>query len=139
MPTIDIPDKICPHCGGIRWRTEYRKKPTKTDPNKKLIRYRCVVQSQERVDRWIKNNIDKYKSITRNRNKKRVGYYTTPEFKEYYRQRAKRESSTASDNFIKAKIMKSVQGISRSDISQKLINVTRKHLLLTRKLKQLQK
>ena len=26
MPTIDIPDKICPHCGGTSWKIEYRKK-----------------------------------------------------------------------------------------------------------------
>ena len=26
MPTIDIPDKICSHCGGIRWVTYQRTK-----------------------------------------------------------------------------------------------------------------
>lgn len=136
MPTIDIPDKICPHCGGTKWRTEYRKRPTKANPDKKVIRYRCVIRGKERSDRWTENNPDKWKSYTRRQ--KLDGYWRTPKMKEYFRLKAKRESEAASDNFIKAMIMKRVEGISRSDIPQKLIDATRNHLLLTRQLNQLQ-
>lgn len=41
MPTIDIPDKICPHCGGIRWSVRYHKK------SKNNTRYTCVVKISE--------------------------------------------------------------------------------------------
>jgi hypothetical protein len=136
MPTIDIPDRICPHCGGTKWSTEYRKKPTKANPDKKVIRYRCAIRGKERYDKWTENNPDKWKSYTRRQ--KLDGYWRTPKMKEYYRLKAKRESETASDNFIKAMVMKSVEGISRSDISQKLIDITRKHLLLIRQLNQLE-
>ena len=140
MPTIDIPDKICPHCGGIRWKTEYRKRPTKNDPNKRIIRYRCSVKGDERNKKWVKKNPDKVKMRQLSRAKVLTanGYWKTPKMKERYRLKAKRQSDAASDNFIKAMIMKSVEGISRSDIPQKLIDITRKHLLLVRQLNQLE-
>jgi hypothetical protein len=138
MPTIDIPDKICPHCGGIRWVLENRKKPTKSDPNKRIIRYRCVIRGKERYIRWVENNPDRYKSYSSV--KKPDGYYRTAKMKEHYRLKAKRESDTLADNFIYREILKSpyMKGLKRSDIPQKLIDVTRKQLLLTRQLKQLQ-
>lgn len=40
---LDIPDKICPHCGGTKWRAE--KYPCSTNPN--AFRYRCVKQQNE--------------------------------------------------------------------------------------------
>lgn len=136
MPTIDIPGKICPHCGGVRWKIEYQKKPTKADPNKRIIRYRCSVKGDERSKRWVEKNPDRWKSYCKR--KKPDGYWRTPKMRERHRLKAKRESEAASDNFIKATIMKSVEGISRSDIPQKLIDITRKHLLLTRQLNQLE-
>ena len=134
MATIDIPDKICPHCSGIRWIIEYEKKPTKVNPDNRIIKYRCVVRAKERHRRWTERHPDRWKSYCIRPN----GYYRTPKMKEHYRLKAKRESEGAHDNFIKAMIMKSVEGISRSDIPQKLIDITRKHLLLTRQLNQLE-
>ena len=140
MPTIDIPDKICSCCGGTRWKTEYRKRPTKDDPNKRIIRYRCSVKGNKRSNEWMKKNPDKVKMWYLSRDKVRTanGYWRTPKMKERHRLKAKKQSDAASDNFIKTKIMKRVEGISRSDIPQKLIDITRKHLLLVRQLNQLE-
>lgn len=41
MPTIDIPDKICPCCGGIRWTVR------KNYASKDGIRYECNVKVNE--------------------------------------------------------------------------------------------
>ncbi len=129
MPTIDIPDKICSHCGGIRWVIEKEKRPYYI-----RTRYRCATKEKERHDLWVKKNLDKIKSYSRKKQQRPEGYYKTSKMKEHYRLKAKRESETLHDNFIKNKIMKSVEGISRSDIPQKLIDITRKHLLLIRQL-----
>lgn len=137
MATIDIPDKICPHCGGTKWKTEYRKKPTKADPDKTLIRYRCAIRGKERLDRWAENNPDRWKSYPK-RNKP-AGYYKTPERREQGRLKTKRESDNLEDNFIKRMIMGNLKDISRSEIPQKLIGIKRTQLLLSRQLKQLQK
>ena len=139
MPTIDIPDKICPHCGGTKWRTEYRKKPTKADPDKKLIRYRCAVKGKERHDRWAENHPDRWKSYS-NR-KKPEGYYKTPKELERARLKAKRESDNLEDNYIYRMILTRHHRdeLKRSDIPQKLIDLKRAQLLLTRQLKQLEK
>ena len=140
MATIEIPDRICPHCGGIKWKTEYRKKPTKANPDKKVIRYRCVKKGNERSAKWQLNNPDKVKEHSNRYKKERRanGYYKTPKERERSRLKAEIESGSLHDNFIKKKIMRSVSGISRSDIPQKLIDITRKHLLLIRQAKQLE-
>jgi rRNA maturation protein Nop10 len=139
MATIDIPDKICPHCGGTKWKTEYRKKPTKADPDKKLIRYRCAVKGKERLDRWSENNPDRWKNYPKR--KKPEGYYKTPERREQARLKAKKESDNLEDNFIYRMILTRhhKDELKRSDIPQKLIDLKRKQLLLTRQLKQLEK
>ncbi len=42
MPTIDIPDKICPHCGGTKWYTNN-------------IRYWCYSRRNENMKSLFKN------------------------------------------------------------------------------------
>jgi rRNA maturation protein Nop10 len=151
MPTIDIPGKICPHCGGTRWKTENRKKPTKANPEKRIIRYRCAEKSAEREKRWRDNNLDKiqeyWRICSREKNKERTesGYWMTPKMRERYRIKAKRDSDTLPDHFVRNIIVqvnnstKSNIKLTSSDIPQKLIDIKRKQLLLTRQLKQLEK
>ena len=151
MPTIDIPDRICPHCGGTKWKTEYRKKPTKANPEKRTIRYRCAEKSAEREKRWRLNNLDKIQEYCRIRSREKdkertaSGYWKTPKMRESYRIRAKRKSETLPDHFVRNMIVqvnnkaKSNIKLNSSDIPQKLIDIKRKQLLLTRQLKQLQK
>ena len=142
MATIDIPDKICPHCGGTKWKTEYRKKPTKANPDKKVIRYRCAKKGDERNVRWKLNNPDRARehSARHCKNRRAKGYYKTPKEQERARLKAKRESDTLADNFIYRTILSSsdMKDIKRPEIPQKLIDIKRKQLSLTRKLKQLE-
>lgn len=51
MPTVIIPDKICPHCGGIEWIEilDGRNKIVK-------IQYRCVVKNRESVKKYRKGH-----------------------------------------------------------------------------------
>jgi len=49
MPTIDIPDKICPHCGGIRWIVYSEKAPTKDNPDKRRTKYTCWIKQLKRL------------------------------------------------------------------------------------------
>lgn len=144
MPTIDIPDRICPHCGGIRWRVQPEKRPTKADPNKIRIKYICSKKANERTHKWWTNNSDK-KEISKRKyqqrkHQQRKKYYYTPIVKESARLRAKKESDTLSDNYVYKMIFWSptMNGLKRSDIPQKLIDSTRKNLLLKRQLKQLE-
>ena len=142
MPTIDIPDKICSHCGGTKWKTEYRKKPTKADPDKKVIRYRCAKKGDERNYRWKLNHPTKSKEheLRNSRNRRANGYYKTPKEQERARLKSKRESDVLADNFIYRSILLSpgMENVKRPEIPQKLIDIKRKQLLLTRKLKQLE-
>lgn len=142
MPTIDIPDKICPHCGGTRYMTENRKKPTRSNPNNVIIRYRCVVKSNERVAKWAMNNFDKYKAYRKNYIPlpKPEGYWKTPKMKEHYRLKSKRESEQLTDNFVKNKILGHSGSLARTnlsfkDITPELIELKRKQIQLYRQLK----
>jgi hypothetical protein len=48
MPTIEIPDKICSHCGGTRWYVYYENHPLKKDPTNKRLRYKCTKKKIEK-------------------------------------------------------------------------------------------
>ena len=48
MPTIDIPDKICPHCNGTKWDISIRKESN-------TLRYRCTRKVREYRSKRIKN------------------------------------------------------------------------------------
>jgi len=52
---VNIPGKICPHCGETKWRAESY--PSASNPN--AFRYRCVKQSNE----WSKISRDKKKLL----------------------------------------------------------------------------
>lgn len=141
MPTIDIPDKICSHCGGTKWKTEYRK--SAKDPEIKTLVYRCSKKGDERNYKWKHNNPEKARehNIKSCRNRRANGYYKSEKERERNRQRGKTESSELSDNYVYRMIFNApdTKELTRSDIPQKLIDIKRKQLLLTRQLKQLQK
>ena len=48
MAIVDIPARVCPHCGGTRWSVEPK--------NTGFVRYRCPVLAQERRKRWKAKN-----------------------------------------------------------------------------------
>lgn len=135
MPTIDIPDKICPHCGGIRWTSEYKTLAS----GEKVLRYRCSVRAVERSNKWKLNNPDNVREHNIKSCKKRRanGYYKTPKEQERSRLRAKRERDVLNNNYVYRRILTDpeMKEISRTDIPQELIEMKRKELLLTRQIK----
>jgi tRNA nucleotidyltransferase/poly(A) polymerase len=138
MATLIISDKICSHCGGNKWIIEYRKRPTKANPDNKTLRYRCSVKSDERSKRWKFNNPDKVKKYVQL--PKPDGYWKTPKMKEHYRLKSKRESEQLTDNFVKNKILGKSGSLAREmlsfkDITQELVEIKRKSILLNRQLK----
>ena len=137
MPTVIIPNKICPHCGGNRYIIEKVKKPRKSNPDYVRTRYRCVVKSNERSYKWAANNPDKVK---RYKKPKPDGYWKTPKMKERYRLKSKRESEQLTDNFVKNILLGKSGSLAREmlsfkDIPQKLVEIKRKSILLNRQLK----
>lgn len=139
MATVVIPDKICPHCNGNKWRIEYK---TLAAGNKVPV-YRCAVRAIERSNRWKSLHSDNVrehniKSCKRRREK---GYFKTPKERERSRLITKKERDELSDNYIYRLIFNDpeIKNLKRSDVPQKLIETKRMQLLLTRQLKQLQK
>jgi len=152
MPTIDIPDKICPHCGGTRWyqkmrngyiinycnnkRIEATKRYEKNHPEKKTERrHKYYLKHKEkelsRSIKWQKDNPEKYKPV---REKANLKYRISKKGKSkiYKRDKSYRESIT--DAYIKRlAIQKS--NLSYSDVPQELIELKRKQLLLIRQIR----
>jgi len=135
MPTVEIPDKICPHCGGIRWRIEHK---TLAAGNKVEV-YRCAVRAIERSNKWKSRhpeNVREHniKSCKRRREK---GYFKTPKEKERNRIRTRKEAETLCDNYVQKLIFSSpdMKDLSRSEIPQELIETKRKQLLLKRQIR----
>jgi hypothetical protein len=134
MPTIDIPDKICPHCGGIRWKIEHEKRKYGI-----RTRYRCTKKEDERNKKWREKNLEKVREYNKKSCKKRreQGYYKNFKVKEYARLKSKKESDTLANNFIYRMLLNSPDSrdINRSEIPQQLVEIKRKQLLLTRQIK----
>lgn len=163
MPTIDIPDKICSHCGGTRWYYDPKK-------NKHI----CNKKREDQYNSWKSRNIEKF------REKRRIYYHTKIDKVAYYERtrkialanpkkqheyklkysrskkgklkrkeyillhreqiilgkyKAKEKAKlTLSDSYIKELIIQNTNLLVR-DVSQELIELKRKQLLLTRQIK----
>ena len=138
MPTIDIPDKICPCCGGTMWRIELRYGKHNTS-NK--VRYRCNFQSKQRNRKYYHSNVEECRAYNR---KRYAETERTPERRQYENQKRKEYSQNLTDTQVKRMIVSSINQnskdvkVSFDSIPQKFIDIKRKQLLLTRQLKQLQ-
>lgn len=76
MPTIDIPDRICPHCGGTKWYLRVYKKLNKLGhPYQTYICKPCDLASSKQ---WSQNNVERSKEIKQKSYAKLKG---TEEFK----------------------------------------------------------
>jgi|APGre2960657404_1045060.scaffolds.fasta_scaffold55646_2 hypothetical protein len=139
MPTIDIPDKICPHCGGIRWN----RPPSKN-------KYTCVVWLQEQHKSYYQKNADKVKARTR---RNEIKYYADPvmkqrltarinkwrkehpdKVKKYKNKSDDRIRHSLADEYVKRLIVQRTT-LKYGDIGQELIEIKRKQLTLKRKIK----
>jgi hypothetical protein len=121
MPTIDIPDKICFHCGGTKWyqyparnklyyRCFYKRKDTnQIHKEKHRIKTGKEIAYKRRVDRKINNN--------------------------YFIQQEKKVRDTLPDHYVKNILSRKHTGLKSKDIPQDLIELKRKQLTLTRKIK----
>jgi hypothetical protein len=150
MPTINIPDKICPHCGGIKWHIAYRKY--------KNPQYTCFILLREREKKRYLANPEPYKQRAKQATS-RLWLIRDPEVLEkryakqaewrknnpdkvraYKRKAEKKIRTSMNDEYIKRQIIQldGFEHFSFNNIPQKLIDLKRKQLLLTRQLKQLQ-
>ena len=68
MPTIDIPDKICPHCGGTKWFIVYQ-----TYKDKVYTVKTCSVRKKETDKKWISDNRERC-CLIHKRSKDKVRY-----------------------------------------------------------------
>lgn len=73
MPTVDIPDKICSHCGDTKWYYLAKRKT-----------YTCIKLLNERNNKWRKSNIDHF------REKRRKYFHTKVDKAECYRKARER-------------------------------------------------
>jgi len=65
MPTIDIRDKICPHCGGIRWVTYERAKFLASGERKIYTFYICAKKNTENGSKWRKTHREHHRKTAR--------------------------------------------------------------------------
>jgi len=155
MPTIDIPDKICSHCGGIRWYVYVNKKGytkhscfLKITENRKA--WRQSPKGKEFMNSYFKTEAGK---------KHREKYEAKPSTKElrsklallqYHKEKAnnpekvknrrnkdnKKLREKLTDGMIKHYIVRSYNEsqLNHLDIPQELIEIKRKQLLLIRQI-----
>lgn len=102
---MDIPDKICPHCGGTKWYVFNQDGYTK---------FYCNLKKLETHKRFRRNNPEKHK---------------------VYRRKSGREKSIKLTNsYLKERIIFKTE-LSFKDVSPDLVELKRKQLLLTRQIK----
>lgn len=162
MPTVDIPDKICSHCGGITYRVQYHGKYTShicilkvkeyRNSYNKLNRQKILQDHKKRhllSERHIKavkrrqdlqetkyktcKTCNKIKSVSKFR---KVSKYVYDYQCNSCRNKKKfiRDCTNLKDVYIKA-CLKWGTDLSSKDIPQELIEIKRKQLILTRKIK----
>jgi hypothetical protein len=158
MPTIDIPDKICPHCGGTKYYHRVYKRISKiTGRNYEFHECRnCnnkgsrnwAINNESKVKKnkekcYLKYKEDPLKKKKRAQNAKnyRQTIKDSPEHKEKIKKYCKKAfqilKNSLSDRYIKDRLVIEAgkKVIERHEIPQELIELKRKQLLLKRKIK----
>lgn len=140
MPTIDIPDKICKHCGGTKWYFSnvkshilycflLRKETVKASYEKHKSDPYIIASKKARLRKWKDNNREHIRAYEIDYNKKSNVKL------ECRRRSAKKMIDNLEDQYIKSLLIaKSPVKLSKKDIPQKLIELERSQLLLKRKL-----
>jgi len=139
MSIIDIPDKICPHCGGTRW--SIRKEKIKDEIK---YRYRCPSQENESKKRRIEKIPNFYKDLYKRRGKElrnkyvSRGYFQSEKYKNRESKRVKKQRDNLTDTYIKSLILNDINRlvINASEIPLNLVELKRKQIQLYRQLKQ---
>ena len=138
MAVINIPDKICSHCGGTKWSVENRKNPTKAEPDRRTIRYRCVTRALERRKKWNAVHPERVKEYLCQRDVKRraEGYWTTPKMQAYFRSREQYYRDVITDKYIRYLWRKNPEHKNHI-LTEEELHIYRTHLITQRQLKQL--
>lgn len=156
MPTIDIPDKICPHCNGTRWyviKHTNGKFHVKTCFYKLAERrkaFRATPKGKEFTNNYFKTpagikHREKYtkkESTKKLRAQLAINQYhrdknkDLEKIKERKRVSSRKSIQKLTDSVIKRYIAREYSYIEYSDVTPELIELKRKQLLLKRKIKQ---
>lgn len=119
MPTIDIPDKICPHCNGTLWYY------TSSAPNS----YQCSSKRKTWMKNWRSNNSEHVR-------KYKLNYDKTEKGKAAKKRRSAYAINELRDYYVRAVVSANpILKLSKEDIPQKLIDIEKKNLALKRELK----
>ena len=152
MPAINIPDKICPHCGDTKWY----KFNVKTKSSISIV-YRCVKRvldtnkKSNRDSLSAKRALDKYRKTDKFK-LVQDAYYASNKEKIIERNKDWRSKNKTrynesvniskkvyidnlTDYYIKELLTKRQPELGYSDIPQELVDLKRKQLLLTRQIK----
>ena len=164
MPTVDIPDKICPHCGGTRWYIETKRWKKTSGEIMTKTNYICSLKRRE----WDRSYTERNREVKKRINKKTyLKRMSTPEGKnlsrlwgknsrlnkerkhnyykkyrnkdlEHYNQLSKKNKrkiiDTLSSGYITDLLTKR-NLLKANDVPQDLVELKRKQLILTRKIK----
>jgi hypothetical protein len=160
MPTIDIPDKICPHCGGTRWYftkrgylcylRNYEQNKRRYIKNREqclLNRKQWAEENKEKVKvhkkKCYEKNKQKYFLLTKkwnekHKNKRKLYEVISRERNKESRQiYTKKRVELLPDGYVINQIIRKKYRdcLKSSDIPQDLIELKRKQLTLTRQIK----
>ena len=168
MPTIDIPDKICLHCGGIRWVTYQRTKTLASGERKAYTFYTCSKKGYENGKKWRKTHIEHYRRTAKDYVK--IKRKIDEAFRIKDRERKKdyyQENKERIDNYKKGWIARNIEkeraygrkaakkgstnlssnylrslliqlGVEKEDITDDILNKYKTYLLTFRQLKQIE-
>jgi hypothetical protein len=155
MPTIEIPDKICSHCGGNKWIVYYRQYKTST-----YTKYKCSLKSNEQTKKYRENHPEKTRisnKLSREKYKDKYvvkqkltqkAYYLRNKnlviqrssewkinnlltFKKARQKIDKKACLNLTERYIKS-LLSDDGTIKYNDVPQELIELKRKQLILTR-------
>jgi len=127
MPIINIPEKVCLHCGGTEW---YARKVFRKKTQSEGYRYVCNLKKTEIIKEWVKKNPEKY---AKGRKKVRLDI----NYKEKSSVYQKTNVQTLSDRYIVSTIITAAKArgvLYKKDIPQDLIDMKRTQLLLKRQI-----
>ena len=138
MPTIDIPDKICSHCGGTLWYFRQSKSNIytcyikRTESSKKLYeKNKNVIEVIEKKKIWMKN----WRASNKEHVKEYKKIYDKKTGLESKRRRSRNASIKLTDYYIRNIINSNLSlSLSKDDIPKDLIDLQRKTLLIKRRI-----
>ena len=140
MNIVELPDRSCPKCGGIKFRIYYRKTGKKD--------YRCrnengclaIAQEKARQEYQEKKHIWPSRIPENHAASWRRVYHNNPIYKERQRLYENKSSHVLDDHYIKkylSRFIKKDSGMILTEITENTIIKTRTYLKAFRQLKQL--